>query len=244
MGDADVASRDPSSPLALLRRAIGSVSRHPSSSANGKPLVASSQGCPLAEDGGFEPPRVLSQHDFQSCALGHYANPPTEEITRAAHTDEIAGRGTSLPARRGGCRSCGDIAPQSSKPPRVGTSAAATIWEGAPAAAYTGRRHPVWWYLTELPQGRNAARAGELFQVRGVSSFPPQATGARQCWCASASSCVPHLPPQPPAPQPPPPQAPAASCSDSPRAPPPQPQLPPQPPPAAGSGRLPWSSHA
>ena len=30
-------------------------------------------------------------------------------------------------------------------------------------------RHPAWWYLTELPQGRNAARVGELFQVRGVS---------------------------------------------------------------------------
>ncbi len=30
-------------------------------------------------------------------------------------------------------------------------------------------RPPVWWYLTELPQGRNAARAGELFQVRGGS---------------------------------------------------------------------------
>ena len=39
------------------------------------------------------------------------------------------------------------------------------------AAAYTGRRHPAWWYLSELPQGRNAARVGELFQVRGVSLF-------------------------------------------------------------------------
>ena len=27
----------------------------------------------------------------------------------------------------------------------------------------------MWWYLSELPQGRNAARVGELFQVRGVS---------------------------------------------------------------------------
>ena len=43
----------------------------------------------MAEDGGFEPPRVLSQHDFQSCALGHYANPPAEEITRVAHASEI-----------------------------------------------------------------------------------------------------------------------------------------------------------
>jgi DNA polymerase-3 subunit gamma/tau len=29
----------------------------------------------------------------------------------------------------------------------------------------------VWWYLTELPQGRKAARAGELFQVRGGSFY-------------------------------------------------------------------------
>lgn len=43
----------------------------------------------MAEDGGFEPPRVLSQHDFQSCALGHYANPPAEEITRVTHASEI-----------------------------------------------------------------------------------------------------------------------------------------------------------
>lgn len=27
----------------------------------------------------------------------------------------------------------------------------------------------MWWYLSELPQGRNAARVGELFQVRGGS---------------------------------------------------------------------------
>ena len=37
-------------------------------------------------------------------------------------------------------------------------------------------RPPAWWYLTELPQGRNAARAGELFQVRGGSS--PAGTGS------------------------------------------------------------------
>jgi hypothetical protein len=35
---------------------------------------------------------------------------------------------------------------------------------------YSGLRPPAWWYLAELPQGRKAARAGELFQVRGGSS--------------------------------------------------------------------------
>ena len=35
---------------------------------------------------------------------------------------------------------------------------------------YSGVRPLVWWYLTEFPQGRKAARAGELFQVRGGSS--------------------------------------------------------------------------
>src|SRR6478735_8998309 len=43
----------------------------------------------LAEDGGFEPPRVLSQHDFQSCALGHYANPPSRRLPEAHPTQEI-----------------------------------------------------------------------------------------------------------------------------------------------------------
>ncbi len=38
---------------------------------------------------------------------------------------------------------------------------------------YSGVRPLVWWYLTEFPQGRKAARAGELFQVRGGSSHAP-----------------------------------------------------------------------
>ena len=33
---------------------------------------------PMAEDGGFEPPRAFTQHAFQACALGRYANPPDE----------------------------------------------------------------------------------------------------------------------------------------------------------------------
>src|SRR5699024_2082950 len=31
---------------------------------------------PLAEDRGFEPLRAFTQHAFQACALGRYANPP------------------------------------------------------------------------------------------------------------------------------------------------------------------------
>jgi hypothetical protein len=34
----------------------------------------------LAEDRGFEPLRALTQHAFQACALGHYANPPSKRI--------------------------------------------------------------------------------------------------------------------------------------------------------------------
>lgn len=45
----------------------------------------------VAEDGGFEPPRVLSQHDFQSCALGHYANPPSGRLPESGRFDEIRG---------------------------------------------------------------------------------------------------------------------------------------------------------
>ena len=34
----------------------------------------------MAEDRGFEPLRALTQHAFQACALGHYANPPPKRI--------------------------------------------------------------------------------------------------------------------------------------------------------------------
>src|SRR6185437_15593616 len=33
-----------------------------------------------AEDRGFEPLRACTQHAFQACALGHYANPPPKRI--------------------------------------------------------------------------------------------------------------------------------------------------------------------
>ena len=54
----------------------------------------------MAEDGGFEPPRVLSQHDFQSCALGHYANPPRVRLLEgdAAARNRRAGGRRSTPA--------------------------------------------------------------------------------------------------------------------------------------------------
>jgi hypothetical protein len=34
----------------------------------------------MAEDARFELARVLPQHAFQACALGHYANPPSRRI--------------------------------------------------------------------------------------------------------------------------------------------------------------------
>ena len=50
-------------------------------------------------------------------------------------------------------------------------------WQQGPEQlGYSGLRPPVWWYLTELPQGRKAARAGELFQVRGGSSMSVEPT--------------------------------------------------------------------
>ena len=49
----------------------------------------------VAEDGGFEPPRVLSQHDFQSCALGHYANPPRVRLLEGEPRPEIVTPGAA-----------------------------------------------------------------------------------------------------------------------------------------------------
>src|SRR5674476_1295136 len=51
-------------------------------------------------------------------------------------------------------------------------SPAATRFLPALASPLEWSQTPAWWYLTELPQGRKAARAGELFQVRGGSSTP------------------------------------------------------------------------
>src|SRR5664279_3680707 len=99
----------------------------------------------LAEDRGFEPLRAFTQHAFQACALGHYANPPSRRLPEGGPHSTI-GR----PSCFGWPRSC-----------RL---------QRADQLGYSGRRPPAWWYLTELPQGRKAARAGELFQVRGGSS--------------------------------------------------------------------------
>ena len=38
----------------------------------------------VAEDRGFEPLRAFTQHAFQACALGHYANPPSQRLSPAA----------------------------------------------------------------------------------------------------------------------------------------------------------------
>ena len=96
----------------------------------------------MAEDRGFEPLRVLTQHDFQSCALGHYANPPSVRV------------------------------PEAAPPDRIGSSDTLSLVYSCPWPL-------AWWYLTELPQGGDAARVGELFRVRGGPlCLPGQPTGA------------------------------------------------------------------
>ena len=60
------------------------------------------------------------------------------------------------------------------------------LWATSPwLLGYSGLRPPVWWYLTELPQGRKAARAGELFQVHGGSSHAPTACAPLLCRVAA-----------------------------------------------------------
>jgi hypothetical protein len=53
----------------------------------------------LAEDRGFEPLRALTQHAFQACALGHYANPPPQRLSPAPPSSESAQ--TASPAASG-----------------------------------------------------------------------------------------------------------------------------------------------
>jgi hypothetical protein len=38
---------------------------------NGEKPAQKGELFPLAEDGGFEPPRAFTQHAFQACAIGH-----------------------------------------------------------------------------------------------------------------------------------------------------------------------------
>src|SRR6476619_2845571 len=122
-----------------------------------------------AEDRGFEPLRAFTQHAFQACALGHYANPPPRRLPERTACPEIAADSRRLclaetvadaASTCHGCASGGRLAEAIRRDSQ-------TCWP----PVYTGGRHPVWWYLSELPQGRNAARVGELFQVRGVSLF-------------------------------------------------------------------------
>ncbi len=44
----------------------------------------------VAEDRGFEPLRAFTQHAFQACALGHYANPPPQRVPPCATRPDIA----------------------------------------------------------------------------------------------------------------------------------------------------------
>ena len=57
-----------------------------------------------AEDRGFEPLRDCSQHAFQACALGHYANPPRRRLyggyASATSRPLPAGRGHPVQLRR------------------------------------------------------------------------------------------------------------------------------------------------
>ena len=87
----------------------------PASSADGA-------GSGLAEDRGFEPLRAFTQHAFQACALGHYANPPSRRLPEG-RTHRIRRIG---PARAAGCAGRISALPRGSTrwadPPRGGTS--------------------------------------------------------------------------------------------------------------------------
>ena len=116
----------------------------------GHPFIA-------AEDTGFEPVRVLPQHDFQSCALGHYANPPPRILRCPAfvlriHAPVQAGR----QRRPGGV--LGRAATRVCRSPRPGahcrrsTAAGGVGWVSTPRVASP----------CEPPQGRKAARINGL----------------------------------------------------------------------------------
>ncbi len=102
----------------------------------------------MAEDRGFEPLRAFTQHAFQACALGHYANPPSRRLPEGVPHSTIG------------------------RPHRSQSAVPTGSWL-RDHSARVWPRPPVWWYLTEFPQGRKAARAGELFQVRGGSPHAP-----------------------------------------------------------------------
>src|SRR6478735_2930108 len=84
--------------------------------------------CHVAEDGGFEPPRVLSQHDFQSCALGHYANPPRVRLLEGEPPTEIVALAS---------RGCHDLR-MGNEEPRRDAGAAPTAPDGRPNGPASG----------------------------------------------------------------------------------------------------------
>src|SRR3954467_14032576 len=52
----------------------------------------------VAEDRGFEPLRAFTQHAFQACALGHYANPPPQRLPVPPARIETRRRSTGIGA--------------------------------------------------------------------------------------------------------------------------------------------------
>lgn len=130
-----------------------------------------SGGIYRAEDGGFEPPRAFTQHAFQACALGRYANPPGALKSRHQTTGCRRGSPSPAPGRvhltfaamhrsRGGARR------------RTGTCAGIGTWASAWAWAWAGgggrnrgrgRRRPA-------PERGPGAHVD---QGRGLSRDPP-----------------------------------------------------------------------
>ncbi len=101
----------------------------------------------FAEDRGFEPLRALTQHAFQACALGHYANPPPPRLSPPLGWPEIVGVWALFQRIR-------RVAP-----------APIHVDSGQPLV----RRH-----RAEPPQGRKAARVGVLCRVHGGSLHQPE----------------------------------------------------------------------
>ena len=108
----------------------------------------------VAEDRGFEPLRAFTQHAFQACALGHYANPPPQRLSPPARVRNRTERPPVAPPElRTGPRAC----------------SAVSDWRlrGLPVDS---AQPLVWRHLAQLPQGRKAARVSELCRVREGST--------------------------------------------------------------------------
>ena len=86
-----VVSADPSGWPCRDARAIRACRRPLATHDEGPPRERGGPVVVLAEDRGFEPLRAFTQHAFQACALGHYANPPPRRLPERAACPEIAG---------------------------------------------------------------------------------------------------------------------------------------------------------